>query len=78
MIYTSDNDDVYMLQASISCDNEWNYNSRIFFPSNWNAERKQLKLQDALEEFEVDETRLETQFNRMQKTNKCSRCQIHP
>jgi DnaJ-domain-containing protein 1 len=28
----------------------------------------QLKLQDALEEFEVDETRLETQFNRMQKS----------
>ncbi len=39
MIYASDNDDVFMLQASISCDNEWNYNSRIFFPSNWNIER---------------------------------------
>lgn len=39
MIYTTDSDDVYMLQAGISCDNEWNYNSRIYFPSNWNAER---------------------------------------
>jgi prepilin-type N-terminal cleavage/methylation domain-containing protein len=36
MIYTADNDDVYMQQTGISCDNEWNYNSRIYFPSNWN------------------------------------------
>ena len=39
MIYTSDYDDVFMLQASISCDGEWNYNSRIYFPSNWNISR---------------------------------------
>jgi prepilin-type N-terminal cleavage/methylation domain-containing protein len=39
MIYASDNDDVFMLQASISCDGEWNYNSRIYMPSNWNIER---------------------------------------
>ena len=36
MIYSSDNDDVFMLQVGQSCDNEWNYNSRIYFPSNWN------------------------------------------
>ncbi len=39
MIYTADYDDVFMLQASISCDGEWNYNSRIFIPSNWNIQR---------------------------------------
>lgn len=39
MIYATDADDLFMLQASISCDNEWNYNSRIFFPSNWNIQR---------------------------------------
>jgi prepilin-type N-terminal cleavage/methylation domain-containing protein len=38
MIYTADYDDVYMLQVGISCaDNEWNYNSRLYYPSNWNA-----------------------------------------
>jgi len=39
MIYTSDHDDTFMLQTGISCDGEWNYNSRIFIPSNWNANR---------------------------------------
>lgn len=36
MIYASDNDDVFMLEAGQSCDGEWNYNSRLYFPSNWN------------------------------------------
>jgi prepilin-type N-terminal cleavage/methylation domain-containing protein len=39
MIYTSDYDDTFMLQTGISCDGEWNYNSRIYIPSNWNASR---------------------------------------
>jgi prepilin-type N-terminal cleavage/methylation domain-containing protein len=39
MIYTADHDDVFMLQTGISCDGEWNYNSRIYIPSNWNAQR---------------------------------------
>jgi prepilin-type N-terminal cleavage/methylation domain-containing protein len=36
MIYTSDYDDQFMQQAGISCDGEWNYNSRLYFPSDWN------------------------------------------
>ena len=35
-IYGSDNDDLFPLQAGKDCGNLWNFNSRVYFPSDWN------------------------------------------
>ena len=37
MIYSSDADDLFPLQAGKDCSNQWNYNSRVYFPFDWNV-----------------------------------------
>lgn len=36
MIYGTDNDDLFPLQAGKDCGGLWNFNSRVYFPSDWN------------------------------------------
>ena len=36
-IYGSDYDDLFPLQSGKDCSNQWNFNSRVYFPSDWNA-----------------------------------------
>ncbi len=37
MIYTTDSDDLYPLQAGRDCGGLWNFNSRVYVPADWNA-----------------------------------------
>jgi len=36
MIYTSDYDDLFPLQAGRDCSGAWNFNSRVYVPADWN------------------------------------------
>src|SRR6185369_9335246 len=36
MIYSSDYDDLFPLQAGKDCGSLWNFNSRVYFPADWN------------------------------------------
>ncbi|MBS1708949.1 MAG: prepilin-type N-terminal cleavage/methylation domain-containing protein [Armatimonadetes bacterium] len=36
MIYMSDNDDLFPLQAGRDCSGLWNFNSRVYAPADWN------------------------------------------
>jgi len=36
MIYGTDNDDLFPLQAGRDCSGAWNFNSRVYFPADWN------------------------------------------
>lgn len=35
-MYMSDSDDLFPLQAGRDCGNAWNFNSRVYFPADWN------------------------------------------
>lgn len=37
MLYAADFDDRYMLQAGRDCSGQWNFNSRVYAPADWNA-----------------------------------------
>lgn len=36
IMYSTDADDLYPLQAGRDCGNLWNFNSRVYFPADWN------------------------------------------
>jgi prepilin-type N-terminal cleavage/methylation domain-containing protein len=39
MIYSSDSDDLFPQQAGKDCGGAWNFNSRVYFPADWNKEK---------------------------------------
>ena len=36
MLYSSDSDDLFPLQAGRDCSGNWNFNSRVYAPADWN------------------------------------------